>query len=121
MKDIENRQDIEQMVNTFYASIKEDELLGPIFNGVIKDNWSSHLETMYRFWQTVLLHEYNYKGSPFPPHRKLPIDAQHFDRWLMLFGTAMDKNFKGKLADEAKIRAQKMAEMFQYKLNSNNH
>jgi len=121
MKDIENIQDIELMVNTFYAAIKEDELLGPIFNGVIQDNWSSHLETMYSFWQTVLLHEYAYKGSPFPPHRKLPIEAQHFDRWLALFDIAMDKNFQGQLADEAKTRAHKMAEMFQYKLKSNSH
>jgi hypothetical protein len=31
----------------------------------------------------------------------------------------MDKNFAGKIADEAKERAQKMAEMFTYKLKAN--
>lgn len=120
MKDIANRKDIELMVDTFYRTIQEDELLGPIFNGVIKDNWPKHLDKMYGFWQTILLHEYAYKGSPFHPHRKLPIEAHHFERWLLLFNTAMDKNFVGKLSDEAKMRAQKMAEMFMYKLNSNN-
>lgn len=120
MKDIANRKDIELMVDTFYDTIKEDSLLGPVFNSVIKDNWPKHLDTMYRFWQTILLREYVYKGSPFHPHRKLPIEKPHFERWLMLFDTAMDQNFTGKIAEEAKMRAQKMAEMFMYKLTSNN-
>lgn len=119
MKEITNRKDIELMVDSFYGAIREDELLGPVFNGVIKNNWTKHLDTMYRFWQTVLLHEFAYKGSPFVPHRKLPIEAHHFERWLYLFNTSLDKNFSGKIAEEAKFRAQKMAEMFMYKLKSN--
>lgn len=121
MKDIENRNDIELMVDTFYDLVRKDDLLGPIFNQVIKDNWPKHLDTMYRFWQTVLLHEFAYKGSPFLPHSKLPIDEHHFERWLKLFNTCLDKNFEGKIADEAKWRAQKMAEMFMYKLNANSY
>lgn len=50
MADITNRKDIELMVDTFYAEVREDDLLGPIFNRIIKDNWSKHLDTMYRFW-----------------------------------------------------------------------
>ncbi|RDK89181.1 group III truncated hemoglobin [Marinirhabdus gelatinilytica] len=118
MKEIKDRKDIEIMVDTFYTAVRKDDLLGPIFNGIIKDNWSQHLDTMYRFWQTVLLHEYAYKGSPFMPHRKLPINEQHFDRWLQLFKSSIDENFKGKAADEAKWRAEKMAEMFLIKLNN---
>lgn len=121
MKDIKNRTDIELMVDTFYATIREDALLGPIFNNAIKDNWPTHLDTMYRFWQTVLLHEFAYKGSPFVPHRKLPIEPHHFDRWLSLFNTSINTNFAGKLTEEAKLRAHKMAEMFMSKLNSNSY
>ena len=73
---------------------------------------------MYRFWQTILLHEYAYKGSPFMPHRKLPISEQHFERWLLLFNSTLDENFKGKIAEEAKWRAKKMAEMFLIKLSN---
>lgn len=119
MEDITNREDIELMVDTFYAEVREDDLLGPIFNRTIKDNWPKHLDTMYRFWQTVLLHEIAYKGSPFLPHKKLPIEAHHFERWVEHFNNSIDKNFKGKVAEEAKWRASKMAEMFKYKLNSN--
>ncbi|WP_346882654.1 group III truncated hemoglobin [uncultured Algibacter sp.] len=121
MTDIENRVDIELMVDTFYDSVRSDDILGPIFNGVIGDNWDKHLDTMYRFWQTVLLHQFAYKGSPFTPHRKLPIDQNHFDRWLSIFNASMDVNFKGKIAEEGKWRASKMAQMFMIKLNTNSY
>jgi len=71
---------------------------------------------MYRFWQTVLLSEHTYYGSPFAPHAKLPVSALHFDRWKKLFFETVDENFAGDKADEAKWRAEKMAEMFQMKI-----
>lgn len=120
MKDITSRKDIELMVNIFYASVREDTVLGPIFNGVIQNNWDTHLDTMYRFWQTVLLHEFAYKGSPFSPHRSLSIEEHHFDRWRYHFNTTIDQNFSGKIANEAKWRASKMAQMFMLKLSNNN-
>ena len=119
MKDIENKEDIKLMVDSFYGLVQKDALLGPIFNGVIKDGWTAHLETMCRFWQTVLLHEFAYKGSPFLPHKKLPLELHHFERWLFHFNNSMDENFAGNIAEEAKWRAQKMAQMFLYKLNNN--
>ena len=70
---------------------------------------------MYRFWETVLLNNHTYHGSPFAPHAKLPISAEHFERWLELFLETIDANFTGEKAKEAKWRAEKMAEMFQYK------
>ncbi len=71
-KEIITIDDIKVLVDSFYAKAKEDELLGPIFNGVIKDKWPEHLEKLYRFWQTILLEEQTYFGSPFVPHMKLP-------------------------------------------------
>ncbi len=121
MGDITNRKDIELMVDTFYSAVQKDDVIGPIFNGVIKDNWSKHLETMYNFWQTVLFHEFAYKGSPFSPHRQLPIKEHHFERWLFHFNSSIDKNFTGKIAEEAKWRASKMAQMFMHKLNNNSY
>lgn len=116
-KDIADIEDIKLLVNRFYDSVREDELLGPIFNDVIKDRWPEHLEKMYRFWQTVLLEEHTYYGSPFPPHAKLPVEQQHFERWTKLFFATIDNHFDGELAYEAKWRAQKMAEMFNYKID----
>lgn len=121
MKDIMTRGDIELMVNTFYSAVRKDELLAPTFNHVIGTHWNKHLDTMYEFWQTVLLHEFAYKGSPFTPHRKLPLSQNDFDRWLTIFKTSVDINFKGKVAEEAKWRAEKMAQMFMHKLNINSY
>lgn len=115
-KDIENIEDIKLMVDTFYAHVREDELLGPIFNERIQNNWPTHLEKMYRFWQTVLLHVQAYTGSPFLPHVNLPIDKIHFDRWLNLFEKTITENFEGAVANDAIQRASNMAQMFQFKL-----
>ncbi len=114
--EIEGIEDIIKMVDTFYDRVRKDELLSPIFNKIIKDNWPAHLEKMYRFWQTVLLEEHTYKGSPFAPHAKLPVNKEHFNRWKQLFFETVDDNFHGEKAMEAKFRAEKMAEMFQLKI-----
>lgn len=104
--------DIQLLVDAFYLKVREDELLAGIFNERIQDHWSMHLEKMYRFWQTVLLEEHTYHGSPFVPHAKLPVDKAHFDRWLHLFNATLDEHFSGTKADEAKWRAERMAGMF---------
>jgi hemoglobin len=116
-KDILNIEDIKILVDTFYGKIRQDEILADIFNGIIQENWSKHLEKMYRFWQTVLLSEHTYNGSPFAPHAKMPIGEEHFNRWKKLFFETVDESFVGDKAEEAKWRAEKMAEMFQIKIN----
>lgn len=115
--DILDLADVKVLVDTFYGKVRKDDILAVIFDGVIQDNWAVHLEKMYRFWQTVLLSEHTYYGSPFPPHAKLPVSAEHFGRWKMLFFETIEENFVGKKAEEAKWRAAKMAEMFLMKIN----
>lgn len=115
-KDLLTLDDIRLLVDSFYSAIAEDELLAPIFKGKIGDNWQPHLEKMYTFWQTVLLQEHTYFGSPFLPHAGLPVDKVHFDRWLSLFYNTADSLFSGEKATEAKWRADRMAEMFRHKI-----
>jgi hemoglobin len=116
-KDIAGLDDIKLLVDTFYGQVQKDDLIGPIFNGKIGDRWPEHLEKMYRFWQTILLEQHTYSGSPFPPHKHLPIDKVHFDRWMEIFTETVDILFTGAIAEEAKLRAKNMAEMFNYKIN----
>jgi hemoglobin len=115
-QDIQNLDDIKKMVDTFYTNVRQDEAIGPVFNEKIGERWPEHLEKMYRFWQTILLEVHTYSGSPFPPHKQLPVDKTHFDRWMAIFTTTIDSLFAGPLADEAKLRAKNMAEMFNYKI-----
>jgi hemoglobin len=114
--EINSITEIKRLVDTFYEKVREDDLLAPIFNAIIQNNWPTHLEKMYRFWQTVLLHEYTYKGAPFLPHAKMPLEKVHFKRWLKLFNETLDENFEGEIAEDARKRANKMAEMFQLKI-----
>lgn len=116
MKDIQNIDDIKLLVDSFYSKVREEEKLKDIFNNVIQNRWPEHLEKMYRFWQTVLLDEHTYYGSPFLPHAKLPVDLDHFDQWLILFNETVDENFSGEKADRAKWQGQRMAEMFHSKI-----
>lgn len=116
LTEIQGMEDIRLLVDSFYDSVRSDEVLSPIFNEFIHD-WNTHLPKMYAFWQTVLLNEFSYKGNPFQPHIKLPISELHFDRWLNLFHQTIDNHFTGVKAEEAKMKSTNMAMMFQHKLN----
>ncbi len=114
--DILTLDDIKLLVNSFYDKVRDDQLIGPVFNERIQDRWPEHLAKMYTFWQTVLLGEHTYYGSPFPPHAQLPVEHHHFQRWLSLFSDTLRELFTGEKAKEALWRADKMAEMFEYKI-----
>ena len=115
-KDILTLEDCKTLVDNFYDKVRKDTLIGPIFDQRIQDRWPEHLEKMYRFWETVLLEDHTYFGSPFPPHANLPVEWNHFEKWLELFFQTIDENFTGDKAAEAKWRANKMAEMFNFKI-----
>jgi hemoglobin len=114
--DILNLEDVKLLVDNFYDKIREHKLLAPIFNERIEERWPQHLEKMYKFWETVLLGEHTYFGSPFIPHASLKVEHEHFVEWMSLFNKTVDALFTGKKAEEAKWRGAKMAEMFEFKI-----
>src|SRR3546814_7298736 len=75
---------IERLVHAFYAGVREDALLGPVFDARIED-WDRHLGRMCAFWSSVALMTGRYSGQPMRAHMPLPVDGVHFDRWLALF------------------------------------
>jgi hemoglobin len=75
---------IERLVTTFYARIRDDALLGPIFEARVTD-WDVHLKKMCAFWSSVALMSGRYSGQPMQAHLPLPVDQMHFNRWLQLF------------------------------------
>jgi hemoglobin len=110
--DIAGPADIRLLVDSFYGKVRVDPLLGGIFNSVIRDRWPQHLEKMYTFWGTILLGEQSYQGAPFRPHKELPVEQRHFDRWLQLFRTTVEEHFHGPVAHLALTNADRMATMF---------
>nr|WP_314526473.1 group III truncated hemoglobin [uncultured Brevundimonas sp.] len=81
---------IDALVEGFYARVRDDGLIGPIFADRITD-WGPHLAQMKLFWSSVALSTGVYQGRAMPKHLPLPIDARHFDRWLEIFvATAND-------------------------------
>jgi hemoglobin len=75
---------IERLVRAFYAKVRVDAVLGPIFDARIRE-WEPHLSQMCAFWSSVTLMSGRYHGTPMAKHTPLPVDADHFDRWLELF------------------------------------
>jgi len=80
-------QDLTHVVRAFYGRVRDDALLGPIFNGAI-DDWDHHLGKLQAFWSSVMLGSGRYKGQPMvahvgqAPHMTKPA----FARWLELWG-----------------------------------
>lgn len=113
-KEIESREDVALLVNTFYGKVRAHEALGPIFNGVIND-WPEHLQKLTDFWETSLLFVNAYKGNPLKAHLEVDrqfnnsIEQAHFDSWLKLWFETLDDLFIGGNCEMAKTRASVMA------------
>lgn len=76
---------ISSFVDRFYARIRDDDLLAPIFAERIAD-WPAHLMQMKRFWRSVLHNSGEFNGSPMRKHVAIDgLGEQHFIRWLTLF------------------------------------
>ncbi|WP_153797168.1 group III truncated hemoglobin [Foetidibacter luteolus] len=118
-RDIENSEDVDLMVNSFYDKVRKDELLAPVFSSRITGHWEPHLQTMRNFWYSVLFAQPVYQGNPFAKHIGLIVDETHFNRWLQLFNANLDEHFAGDKTEEAKTKAGKMSQLFQFKMKMN--
>jgi hemoglobin len=107
----EGEKAIAACVQKFYATVRQDSLLGPFFTAKIGD-WDAHLRTIENFWSRTLLRTERYAASPFAAHMNLPIEPAHFDRWLQLFEAAARETLPPDLAAEAVAKARLMAASF---------
>jgi hemoglobin len=117
LPDIKDDDSIKILVDSFYSKVNTDHLLSPIFNEVARVNWQNHLPLLYQFWSTLLFHTNTYKGRPWPKHALLPVNAEHFTRWVFLFKETVDENFSGPKANDAKNIAASIADTFQNRLH----
>lgn len=115
---LETRAQLETLVDRFYARVRQDPLIGPVFDEVAKVNWEEHLPKIVDFWEQLILDGRAYKGRPFPPHVPLGIEGKHFERWLMLFFLTVDELFEGFKAEEIKTRAYNIGRTFHANLEA---
>tara|TARA_R110002049_G_scaffold263086_17_gene439182 strand:- start:1766 stop:2158 length:393 start_codon:yes stop_codon:yes gene_type:complete len=113
-KELSTREDVYVLVSTFYDKIRIDELLGPIFNGIITD-WEHHLQHLTNFWSNQLFIERGtYKGNPIAVHQEVDnytnntINELHFGIWINYWFATIDELFEGDTANIAKNRARNM-------------
>jgi len=120
-KDIKSREDVFLLVSSFYDKVRKNDLLGPFFNGKIKD-WNEHLERLTTFWESSLFLKTKYYGDPLEAHVKVDresgnkINELHFGIWLNLWFETINEHFEGENAENAKRRARKMGTFLYLKI-----
>jgi hemoglobin len=124
MKDIENRADIDLIMNAFYKRALVDDAIGYFFSEVVHLDLEHHLPIIGDFWESTLFGSptYSTRGrNPLAIHKHLhqlsPLTAAHFNRWLQLFTTVVDEEFEGERAGHLKMRAEAIAARMQEALN----
>lgn len=81
---------VNKLVDLFYARVRDNPIIGPIFDEAIGDSWGPHLETMKSFWSSIATPTKSYRGQPLPKHMALEgLQPWHFNIWLALFEEAL--------------------------------
>lgn len=118
--DIQNRNDVERLIRTFYGRAFVDPMLGTIFTEIAQMDLEAHVPQMCDFWETVLFRAGSYRGNAFRPHARLheltPLTWPHFEQWLSLWAGTVDDLFDGSTADLAKQQAALIASAIQRRL-----
>lgn len=115
--DIQSKDDIKLMVDTFYEKVKLNEVLNPYFANL---NWPNHLEKMYKFWENIAFYTGEYNGNPMEIHKQLndnnPLNEEAFQNWITLFNINIDLHFEGPKVEQIKQRAQNIAQVMIMKI-----
>ncbi|MGY6521712.1 MAG: group III truncated hemoglobin [Mongoliitalea sp.] len=122
-RQLSNREDVQFLVNSFYAQVREDAMLGRVFNRIVQD-WPTHLEHLGDFWEMVLLQSGPGAGkfSPVPVHKEVDrtmnhqLQQAHFEQWLGLWFATLDTHFEGEVAEYAKEHAGRMAHILFFRI-----
>jgi hemoglobin len=110
-----DRSSIHTLVHEFYADVRADPVLGPVFDGAIGNRWDAHLARMVEFWSTVMLGTHNFQGNVFGTHMALSgVEPEHFRRWLGMFFTTTERLFEPAVAQEFQVVGKRIASSLQY-------
>jgi hemoglobin len=106
---------IRAVLDVFYAKVRADPDLGPVFAKAIPDEaWPAHMAVIQDFWSSVMLKTGRYKRNPFAVHLAVEgIRPALFERWLALFGETCRALLAPPLAAEMHDRAIRIGESLQ--------
>jgi hemoglobin len=120
IKEIENREDVRFLVESFYQKVMGDNVIGEIFRETLFFSWDTHVPVMIDFWETLLLDAVSYKGNTMRVHtelnKKFPLTPDHFKQGEKLFFETLDEHFTGPRVLEAKKRVELMEVLIQTKI-----
>ena len=122
LRDIENREDIDHLMEKFYDRMMDDNVIGFIFTHYAKLDLQAHLPIIADFWETILFQRPVYKRGPkamdvhFDLNKVIPLRKQHFTRWLYLFHQTIDELYSGTKAGLAKERSISIAKLMQNRI-----
>ena len=93
---------IDAVVAAFYAKVRGDAVLGPIFfESLTRDGaiWRAHEDKIARFWRNALLRQPVYAGNPMLVHSGISaVKPAHFAIWLQLFDDVLAELLPGAIA-----------------------
>ncbi|MFP6558806.1 group III truncated hemoglobin [Paraburkholderia sp. B3] len=105
---------IRELVYAFYDRVRDDALLGPVFDSVLSGRWDDHLPKMCRFWTSLVLGTKSYRGNVQQVHQPLPgIEPRHFSRWLYLFLDTVESRYQPAAAVQFMEPALRIAQSLQ--------
>lgn len=104
-------ESIRAVIEAFYAQIRADPQLGPVFNQAVAD-WSDHHRRLADFWHSLMFASGRYKGNPVALHfaHAEAMTSQNFERWLMLWAQTTDTMLAPEIAQAMQTKAARVAE-----------
>jgi len=107
-------EEVAQLVHAFYAKVRQDEVLGPVFNSQVND-WDHHLITLVSFWSSILRGSGSYSGTPMQKHAAMAhLDESLFKRWLSLFDETAKEQANQAMGRRATVSAERIAQSLWY-------
>lgn len=120
LKDIESREDIQILIDTFYDGVLNDPIMRPVFEESLP-HWEHHKKRVVGFWENWLFQSGTYDGGMMwkhsARHATQPMTKERFERWLAYWITTVDQLFKGKNAEFVKSKALEIGNVLHNRLN----
>ena len=108
-RDLDSVEELGELVLRFYARVRVDDLLGPVFVDQARVDWDEHHAKLTAFWAQLELGIPGFHGRPTAKHgalsQDIPFRREQFARCEELFHGTVDSHWSGRHATSIKERA----------------